>query len=136
MTALLQNTYVSTAAYFAIAGMAMILFLSIFELVTKYGVWEELKKGNLSVAMATGGKIFGISNLFRFSMEQQETLGQTLLHAGYGFILLLLAYLVFEFMTPVINVDEEIQRDNKAIGLISMMISIGFSYIIGASLIL
>lgn len=64
MAILFQNTYLATATYFAVTGLAMILFISIFELVTKYRVWVELKKGNLAVAMATGGKIFGIANIF------------------------------------------------------------------------
>ncbi|AIG25454.1 DUF350 domain-containing protein [Brevibacillus sp. 7WMA2] len=135
MAILFQNTYLATATYFAVTGLAMILFISIFELVTKYRVWIELKKGNLAVAMATGGKIFGIANIFRFSIQQHEKLGASLLHASYGFLLMLLAYFIFEFMTPSLKIDHEIERDNRAIGLISMFLSIGFSYIIGASLV-
>lgn len=134
MAGFLHNPYFATAAYYAVTGLAMILFLSIFEMVTKYRVWMELKQGNLAVAMATGGKVFGVANIFRFSIQHNDSLGQALAWGSFGFVLLLLSYFVFEFLTPSIHVDGEIERDNRAIGFIAMVISIGFSYIIGSAL--
>lgn len=124
-----------TTAYFAETVLAIIVFLWIFELVTRYDDWEEIKKGNLSVAMALGGKIFGISNIFRFAIEHNETIGHAILRGAFGFLLLLVAYFIFEFMTPKFRIDEEIAKDNKAVGLLSMTISIGISYVIGASIV-
>jgi putative membrane protein len=134
MAAFLQNPYFATAAYFAVTGLAMIVFLTIFELVTTYRVWEEMKRGNVAVALATGGKVFGVANVFRFAIEQHSSIGQALIWGSFGFVLLLISYFIFEFLTPSFRVDEEIQRDNRAVGLIAMVISIGFSYVIGASL--
>lgn len=130
----LSNPYVSTAAYFAAALLAVVIFLAIFEMVTKYKDWEEIKRGNLSVAMATGGKIFGICNIIRYSIEHNDGIGHTLLWSTYGFLLLIIAYFVFEFLTPMFNVDEEIAADNRAVGLLSMIISVGISFVIGASI--
>jgi putative membrane protein len=134
MASLLANPYIATAAYYAVTGLAMILFLTIFELVTRYRVMEELQRGNLAVAMATGGKIFGVANIFRFSIEHHDSIGRALIWGSYGFVLLLASYFIFEFMTPRYQVDEEIARDNRAVGFMAMVISIGFSYVIGASL--
>lgn len=131
----LSNPYVLTAAYFGAALLSVIIFLAIFEMVTKYKDWEEIKKGNVSVAMATGGKIFGICNIIRYSIEHNDSIGHTLLWSSYGFLLLLVAYFVFEFLTPMFKVDDEIAADNRAVGLLSMVISIGVSFVIGASII-
>ena len=68
--------------------LALLVFLYVFELVTRYKCWQEIKKGNLAVAMATGGKIFGICNLFRFSIEANETVYQSMVWAAFGFALL------------------------------------------------
>jgi putative membrane protein len=125
---------VETAGYFSVVVLCLIVSMAIFELVTKYKNWEEIKNGNLAVAMATGGKIFGVTNIFRFSIEQHNTLPEMIGWGFFGFALLVFAYLLFEFLTPKFNVDEEIQRDNRSVGLISMMISIGLSFIIGASI--
>jgi putative membrane protein len=130
----LEHPYVETLAYFSVAVLALIVFLAVFELVTKYNAWEGIKQGNLAVAMTIGGKIFGICNIFRFAILMDENVYQSLLWAGYGYVLLLLAYLVFEFMTPYFNIDAEIAQDNRAVGLISMFISISMSYVIGAGI--
>lgn len=136
MADLLHNPYIAVTAYYTVTGLAMILFLTIFELVTRYRVWDELRRGNLAVAMATGGKIFGVANIFRFSIEQHDSMGQALIWGSFGYLLLLLSYFVFEFMTPGYKVDQEIAQDNRAVGFIAMVISVGFSYVIGASLAL
>ena len=128
----LGNPYFAFVAYFSVAIVALIIFLYCFEFVVRYKTWDEIRDGNLAVAMATGGKIFGICNLFRFSIESGDNLYQSLLWAALGFVLLLAAYFVFEFLTPVFRIDDEIRRDNRAVGFIAMMISISLSYVIGA----
>jgi len=129
-----ENEFVKTAGYFSVVILCMVVFLAVFELVTKYRNWEEIKNGNLAVAMATGGKIFGIANIFRHSIMHNDTLLTMISWGVYGFFLLLVAYFIFEFLTPKFNVDEEIKNNNKAVGFISMIISIGLSFIIGAGL--
>lgn len=130
---LMANPYLETLAFFSVAVVALIVFLSIFEFVTKYNDWAEIKKGNVSVAMATGGKIFGICNIFRFAILNNDTFLESVVWASYGFVLLLAAYFIFEFLTPYFKIDEEIANDNKAVGFISLVISVSISYVIGAS---
>lgn len=52
----------------------------------------------------------------------------------FGFTLLIVAYFLFEFMTPRFNVDQEIANDNRSVGFISFTISVGLSFVIGASI--
>ncbi|WP_026671560.1 DUF350 domain-containing protein [Alkalihalobacterium bogoriense] len=130
-----ENTFVQTASYFSVAVLGIIVFLAIFELVTKYSNWVEIKKGNLAVAMATGGKIIGISIIFHYTISQHASLLGMLVWGVFGFFLLLLSYFMFEFLTPSFNVDEEIKNGNYAVGFISMVISIGLAFVIGASII-
>jgi putative membrane protein len=129
----MTNVYLKTVAFFSVSVVALILFLVIFGLITKYKDWEEIKKGNVAAAMATGGKIFGISNIFRFAILNNDTLTDTLIWASVGFGLLLVAYFVFDFLTPFFKTDEEIKKDNRAVGLITLIISVSISYVIGAS---
>ncbi|RIE04094.1 DUF350 domain-containing protein [Cohnella faecalis] len=130
---LMAEPIVAVLAYFSVGILALIVFLSFFEKVTKYDGWNEIRKGNLSVAMATGGKIFGICNIFRFSIEANDTIYESLLWSAVGFMLLLAAYFLFEFLTPVLKIDDEIAKDNRAVGLLAMIISVSLSYIIGAA---
>lgn len=129
-----ENEYILIAAYYSVVILCMIVFLAVFEAVTKYKNWEEIKKGNLAVAMATGGKIFGVANIFRHTIALHDSLLTMVGWGIYGFILLLTGYFIFEFLTPKFKIDDEIQNDNRAVGLISMVISIGLSYVIGAGI--
>lgn len=129
-----ENVFVKTAAYYSVVILCLVVFLAVFELVTKYKNWEEIKHGNLSVAMATGGKIFGIANIFRYSISQHDSLVSMISWGIFGFFLLIVGYFIFEFLTPSFKIDEEIKNDNRAVGLISMVISIGLSYVIGAGI--
>lgn len=129
-----ENEYILTAANYSVVILCLIVFMAIFELVTKYKNWEEIKKGNMAVAMATGGKIFGIANIFRFSIMQHNSLLTMISWGIFGFFLLLAGYFIYEFLTPKFKIDHEIQNDNRAVGFISMVISIGLSYVIGAGI--
>lgn len=129
-----QNPYVQTAGYFSVVVLCIIVSLILFELVTKYKNWEEIQKGNLAVAMATGGKIFGVANIFKYSLENHDSLPEMMGWGLYGFALLLMAYFLFEFLTPKFNIDREIEQDNRSVGFISLSISVGLSFVIGASI--
>ncbi|MGM0880116.1 MAG: DUF350 domain-containing protein [Bacillota bacterium] len=133
---LLSNPYAASLVYVSVTVLSLILFLSCFEFVTRYKCWSEIKKGNMAVAMATGGKIFGICNIFRFSIEANDSVYQSLIWGAFGFVILMAAYFLFEFLTPVFRIDEEISRDNRAVGLIAMMISVSISYVIGATVVI
>jgi putative membrane protein len=134
MNSFWENEAVKIAANFSVAVLCMVVFLAIFELVTKYKNWDEIQNGNVAVAMATGGKIFGIANIFRYAIRHHDSLLSMIGWGVYGFILLLIAYFIYEFLTPKFNIDEEIAKDNRAVGLISMVISIGLSFVIGESI--
>ena len=129
-----ENPYIQTAANYSVVILCIVVFLALFELVTKYNNWQEIKKGNVSVAMATGGKIFGIANIFRYSIQHNDSLLTMIGWGVFGFALLLIGYFIFEFLTPNFNIDEEIQRDNRAVGFIAMIISIGLSFVIGVGI--
>ena len=129
-----SNPFVETAGYFSVVVLCLVVAMVIFEVVTKYNNWEQIKNGNIAVALATGGKILGICNVFRYSIQQHSTLFEMLYWGIFGFGLLIFAYVLFEFFTPRFKVDEEIENGNAAVGLISMTISVGLSSVIGVSI--
>lgn len=129
-----NNPFVEAAGYFSVVVLCLIVSMVLFELVTRYKNWEQIKNGNLAVALATGGKIFGTANIFRYSIEKHNTLPEMIGWGLFGFVLLVFAYILFEFLTPKFNVDKEIEADNRSVGFISLTISVGLSFVIGASI--
>lgn len=134
MESFFSHEYVYTAGVYSIVVISLIIALAIFEWVTKYGTWRQIQQGNLSVALATGGKIFGVANVFRHSIMANDSVLTMLAWGAYGFVLLLFVYFIFEFLTPRFKVDEELENNNKAVGLVSFILSVSLSYIIGATI--
>ncbi|RHW33425.1 DUF350 domain-containing protein [Lysinibacillus yapensis] len=133
-TSFWQHPLVQTAGYFSVVVLCLLVSMVIFELVTKYKNWEEIKNGNVAVALSTGGKILGVCNIFRYSIGRHSTLLEMMGWGLFGFTLLIFAYVLFEFLTPRFNVDDEIANDNRSVGFISFTISLGLSFVIGASI--
>lgn len=131
---LMSNPIAATLAYFSVGILLLIVCLACFEWVTRYNCWTEIRKGNVAVALATGGKIVGICNVFRYAIQAQSAIYESIGWAVLGFVLLLAGYFLFEFLTPVLRVDDEIAKDNRAVGLISFLVSISLSFIIGSSI--
>ncbi|MER1290829.1 DUF350 domain-containing protein, partial [Bacillus sp. C1(2022)] len=52
----------------------------------------------------------------------------------FGFILLLIGYFIFEFLTPRFKIDKEIENDNRAVGFISFVISVGLSFVVASGI--
>jgi len=125
---------VQTAGYFSVVVLCLIVAMALFEVVTKYKNWEEIKNGNIAVALATGGKILGICNIFKYSIEKHNSLLEMIGWGLFGFVLLIIAYFLFEFLTPQFNIDDEIAQDNRSVGFISFTISLGLSFVIGVSI--
>ncbi|MNI98243.1 hypothetical protein D3C73_1570570 [compost metagenome] len=88
----------------------------------------------MAASLATGGKIFGICNILRFATERSsiyEFIGWSFV----GAFLFFLAYMMFEFVTPVFQIDKEIAAGNVAVGFIAMAVSVSVSFVIGACIV-
>ncbi|WP_018921671.1 DUF350 domain-containing protein [Salsuginibacillus kocurii] len=136
MEDLLTNPFIFTAAQYSVAILALLLCLFLFELLTPYKNWEEVHQGNVAVALATGGKIVGVLVVFAHAIYFQESMLLTLLWGIYGFALLILGYMIFEFLTPLFKVDKELAADNRAVGFIAFVLSVALSFVIGASMLM
>lgn len=116
-------------------SMAIILAtVFVFTLVTRYNDWEEIARGNVAAALALGGKVFGVANIIRFSVLSNSSASQTVFWGVLGAALMVIIYLLFEWLTPKLNVNQEITSGNAAVGLISLVFSVAASYVIGASI--
>ena len=129
-----MNVYLSAGVYFLITSVIILIAIFLFDLITKYKVWDEIARGNVSVALATGGIVVGIANILKCAILTNEDLLSTIIWGGIGSIILLLVYLAFELLTPKLNVTDEIGKGNVAVGLLSLVFSLAFSLIIGASI--
>ena len=129
-----MNVYLNAGIYFLMTSVIILIAIFLFDLITKYKVWDEIAKGNVSVALATGGIVVGIANILKCAILTNEDLIDTIIWGGIGSVVLLLVYLAFELLTPKLNVTEEIGKGNVAVGILSLVFSLAFSLIIGSSI--
>ncbi len=114
--------------------MVILFSTFVFDRITAYKIWEEIHRGNVAVALSTGGNILGVANIMYFAIRANDDLIQTLTWGGLGSIALLVVYIAFEVVTPKLAVSEEIGKGNIAVGLLSFCYSLAFSLVIGASI--
>jgi putative membrane protein len=122
----------NVGVYFLASAVVVLAAVFIFDLLTKYKIWDEVNNGNLAVAMSTGGLILGVANIMKAAVASNDSVLQTLKWGGIGAATLIIVYFLFELFTPKMRVSEEIGKGNKAVGLLSLIYSLAFSLIIGA----
>jgi putative membrane protein len=135
MDSLLLNPYVVTLLYFIATVPVVLVGVILFELITtKYKDWQEIENGNYAVALSVGGKIVGICIILTFSIFHNDTVLVTMIWGGYGILLQLAAYYLFEFFTRQFSVETQLKERNLAVGIISFCVSVGLAFVIGASI--
>ncbi|MDF2985091.1 MAG: hypothetical protein K0R50_601 [Eubacterium sp.] len=128
------SNLLTAGLYFMVTSIVVLIAIFIFDLCTRYKIWTEINNGNMAVAFATGGITFGIANILKCAISANDSLIDTIIWGGVGTVILIVVYLAFELLTPKLNVSEEIAKGNKAVGFISLVFSVAFSLIIGASI--
>ncbi|WLD94768.1 DUF350 domain-containing protein [Alkalihalobacillus sp. AL-G] len=130
-----MNPYILTLLYFIVAVVIVVVGLIIFELITtKYKDWDEIERGNSAVALSIGGKIIGICVILAFSIYNNDTILSTAIWGGYGVVLQMVAYYLFDFLARKIPIESEMKKGNIAVGIISLCVSIGLAFVVGASI--
>lgn len=129
-----MKAMINAGIFFLTTSIILFLAVIIFDLFTKYKIWTEITNGNFAVALSVGGIILGVANIMRFAIMANDNLSTTIIWGGLGTMALLVVYIAFELLTPKLPVSEEIAKGNKAVGFISFIYSLAFSFIIGASI--
>lgn len=118
--------------YFVTSALLLVIAVCLFNLLTRYKVWEEIQKGNMAVGLASGGMILGMARIIQVAINTNHSIEAALKWGALGMVMLILTYWIFEWVTPKLNVNEEIQKGNRAVGVISLVFSLAISMIISA----
>ncbi|GAQ19424.1 membrane protein [Oceanobacillus picturae] len=130
-----MQPFIDTLIYFAISVVIVLIGLIIFENMTrKYKDMEEVKNGNQAVALSIAGKIIGICIVLAFAIYHSIQIQETIIWGLFGVVLQMIAYGVFDLLTRKFSVEEQLLKNNLAVGIISMAVSIGLALVIGASI--
>lgn len=124
----------SSLTCFLVSLAIMLTAMFVFTKATRYNDWEEIGRGNVAASLALGGKVLGLANVIRFSILTNSSATQTVFWGALGAALLIVVYLLFEWLTPKLDVNREIAGGNTAVGVLSLVFSVAASFVIGASI--
>lgn len=123
-----------------IVSIAVIVILQlvgmfIFSWITPFKDLEELKKGNVAVGLAMGGKFLGTAILLGVASYTNHSIWYLMLWFAVGYACLLIAYWVFELATPGLTLSKELQNGNVAVGILLAAVYIGTGFAISSLII-
>jgi len=103
--------------------------------LTPFNDFEELKKGNVAVGLAMGGKFMGTAIVLGVSAFTNSSIIHMALWFGVGYICLIATYLLFDLVTPKMSVAEQLQNRNTAVGILLCFLYIGMGFAISSLII-
>lgn len=112
-----------------------LLGMLIFNLMTPYKDMEELKKGNVAVALALGGKFMSTALILGVAAYTNSSIWFMMLWFAIGYVCLIAAYWIFELMTPSFKISEQLVKGNVAVGVMLFAVYLGFAFAISSLII-
>ncbi|WP_308634134.1 DUF350 domain-containing protein [Paenibacillus silvisoli] len=113
---------------------ALVVGSFVFSRLTRFNDWAEIRKGNEAAGIYMGSKLLGLGIIIAMVSYSSHDWEAMLIWSAVGIVLLCLVYVLFDFLTPKLNVCEEIAKGNKAVAQLLRAIILGSSIVIGTFL--
>jgi putative membrane protein len=97
----------------------------LFQWMTPFNDMEELKKGNAAVGLALGGKFLATAIVLAVAAFTNTSIWFMMLWFAVGYVCLVAVYWLFELITLRLNVSQELQKGNLAVGVLLSCVFIG-----------
>ncbi|KAA9005814.1 DUF350 domain-containing protein [Paenibacillus spiritus] len=128
-----------TVANIVISIFAMIVLqlvgMLVFSWMTPFKDMEELKRGNLAVGLAMGGKFLATAIVLGIAAYTNSTIWHMALWFAVGYVCLVLAYWIFELVTVGFKVSDHLKQGNVAVGAMLCLVYIGTAFAISSLII-
>ncbi|MCM3626506.1 DUF350 domain-containing protein [Paenibacillus glycanilyticus] len=107
----------------------------VFSLMTPFNDLEELKKGNMAVGLAFGGKFLSTALIIGVAAYTNTSIWYMMLWFLVGYFILIASYWLFELVTPGLKISEHLQKGNVAIGALLCFVFVGTSFAVSSLII-
>jgi putative membrane protein len=111
--------------YFAIALVAMVLFVAIYTAITPYWEIRLIREGNTAAAISLSGAILGYTCPLAQAVAQSGNLLDMLMWSGVALAAQIVAYGVTRLVLPQIAADVKAGKIAPATFLAALSIAIG-----------
>ncbi len=113
------------AIYFAIASVAVVLFVTIYIAVTPYREFALIRQGNSAAAISLGGALLGYTLPLAQAVAQSESIPDMLVWSGVALVAQLVAFGVTRLLLPQLSGDVKEGKLAPAIFLAAVSMAIG-----------
>ncbi|QDH23721.1 DUF350 domain-containing protein [Saccharibacillus brassicae] len=125
------NLAVSLVAIIVLQILGMLVFF----IKTPFNDMDELKKGNVAVGLALGGKFIATGIILGISAYTNTSIWYMAIWFVVGQICLVIVYYVFELVTPKFKIADQLEKGNVAVGLLLCAVFIGTAISISSLII-
>lgn len=115
--------------------LLQVIGMIIFGLMTPFKDMEELKKGNVAVALALGGKFLATAIIVGIAAYTNTSIWHMMLWFAVGYVCLIAAYWIFELFTPGFKISEQLQEGNVAVGTMLCLVFVGTAFAVSSLII-
>jgi putative membrane protein len=126
---------VDVAVSFIVIVVLQLLGMFIFSLMTPFDDMEQLKKGNAAVALAFGGKFLATAIILGTSAYSNSSIWHVALWFAVGYVMLILTYWIFEWVSPKLKLSEQLLKGNVAIGALLAFVYVGMGFSISSLIV-
>jgi putative membrane protein len=112
-----------------------LLGMIVFSWMTPYRDADELKKGNLAVGLALAGKFMATAIILGVAAYTNTSIWFMMLWFAVGYLCLVAAYWIFEWVTPSFKVAEQMKQGNVAVGALLCAVFIGTAFAVSSLII-
>ena len=122
----------SFLAYFAIGGILLLLYITLYNWVTPLNEWELVKQNDPAAAVAFSGSVIGFVLPLESAIENAQTNMECILWGGIALIVQLSAFFVVRMFLP--RLSERIKAGEISAGIVLAVISVSVGMINAASM--
>jgi putative membrane protein len=127
--------FIDIVVSIAVIILLQLIGMVIFNWITPFRDMDELKKGNVAVGLALGGKFMSTAIILGVAAYTNTAILHMMFWFAVGYVCLVVAYLVFDLVTPGFKVSEQLQKGNVAVGILLSMVYIGTAFAISSLII-
>ena len=112
-----------------------LLGMVVFSWMTPFNDLEELKKGNVAVGLAMGGKFLATAIVLGVSAYTNSSVWHMALWFAVGYVCLIAVYWVFEWATPGLKLPDHLRQGNVAVGALLCFVFVGMGFAISSLIV-
>lgn len=116
---------VAHLAYFAVAILAVVIFVAIYVMVTPHHEFRLIRQGNTAAAISLGGAILGYTVPLAKAVSQSAGIFDMLLWSGVALVAQLVAYGITRLTLPHLSSDVNEGKTASGVFLAAIALAIG-----------